>query len=107
MQFLVFINMKTVIPLSNFITREQVLANIKANHGTCYLQLECDWDNASYDYLNSFLDDEVDNGTYLEDVSYNPIKLNDDGTLVFEVCASDTKEYILQCKEEEDGENID
>jgi hypothetical protein len=91
--------MKTVIPLKSFVTREEVLANIKANGGTCYLHLECDWDMASYDYLNSILDDEVDNGTYLCDVTYDPIKL-DNGSLIFEVCAVDCDEYVTQCEEE-------
>jgi hypothetical protein len=91
--------MKTVIPLKSFVTREEVLANIKANGGTCYLHLECDWDMACYDHLNSILDDEVDNGTYLCDVSYDPIKL-DNGSLIFEVCIADCDDYIAKCEEE-------
>lgn len=77
-----------------------MLQNIKDNHGTCYLHLECDWDSGSYDYLNNLLDEDVDNGSYLCDVSFDPIKL-DNGSLIFEVCASDCEEYIEQCKEEE------
>ena len=96
--------MKTVIPLKNFVTREEVLANIKANGGTCYLHLECDWDSANVEYLNCLLDDNVDNGTYLCDVSYDPIKL-DNGSLIFEVCAVDCDDYIEQCKEDEEYES--
>lgn len=98
--------MKTVIPLKNFVNREEVLANIKSNHGVCYLHLCCDWDDADYDRLNFLIDNEVDNGQYLCDVSYNPIKLNDDGTLVFEVCASDCEDFINQCKEDEEEKEI-
>ena len=92
--------MKIIIPLKNFIKREEVLDNIKANDGVCYLQISCDWEDVGYDRLNNILDEEVDNGTYLCDVSYKPIKLNDDGTLVFEVCASDCSDYIKVCEEE-------
>jgi hypothetical protein len=91
--------MKTVIPLKSFVTREEVLKNIKDNRGTCYLYLECDWDMANYEHLNFVLDEDVDNGTYLCDVSYNPIKL-DNGSLIFEVCATDCADYITQCEEE-------
>jgi hypothetical protein len=54
---------------------------------------------ACYDHLNSILDDEVDNGTYLCDVSYDPIKL-DNGSLIFEVCIADCDDYIAKCEEE-------
>lgn len=91
--------MKTVIPLKSFVTREEVLQNIKDNNGNCYLHLECDWDIANYEHLNFVLDEDVDNGTYLCDVSYDPIKFYD-GVLLFEVCAADCADYITQCKEE-------
>ncbi len=96
--------MKTVIPLKYNVTREEVLANIKANRGTCYLHLECDWEDANVEYLNYLLDDWVDNGSYLCDVSYDPIKL-DNGSLIFEVCAADCDDYISQCEEDENYED--
>lgn len=101
--------MKTVIPLSdrNFITRKQVLENIKQNNGVCYFQLCCDWEDCGYDRLNYLLDEEVDNGQFLCDVTYKPIKINKDTTLVFEVCSADTQDYIDQCKEEGECEDID
>ena len=93
--------MKTVIPLKSFVTREEVLANIMENEGTCYLHLECDWERAGYDHLNYLLDENVDNGTYLCDVSYTPIELDkNNGCILFEVCAVDCVDYITQCEEE-------
>jgi hypothetical protein len=99
--------MKTVIPWNTLITREQVLENIKANKGVCYFRICVDWDDTDIDALNYMVDDVVDNGTYLNDLSYTPMKLNKDKTLLIEVCAPDTEDYIAQCKEDEEGECID
>lgn len=91
--------MKTVIPLKNFVTRKEVLQNIKDNDGVCYLHIEHVWYNADHESLNNILDDRVDNGSYLEDLDYTPIKL-DGSSLIFEVCAGDCDGYINQCEEE-------
>ena len=76
-----------------------MLKNIKDNDGVCYLHLEHDWYNADHESLNNMLDNSVDNGEYLEDINYTPIKL-DNGSLVFEVCVGDCDGYINQCEEE-------
>lgn len=94
---------KIVIPLKDKVTKEEVLENIKQNDGVCYLQLECDWEGVCSDLLNDVLDETVERGWHLCDVTYTPIKIKD-GMIIFEACAADCEEFIAEWNGEESEE---
>lgn len=86
--------MKTVIPYqTKQLTEKQILENIKANDGCCYFHISFDWEYLSVENLNDHLDDAVEEGHHLMDISYDPVGV-DSGSIVFEVCASDVSEYL-------------
>ena len=84
----------TVIHYKPFISREEILQNIMENDGKCYLQLIIHWDGASTESLNNLLDEVVEEGYLLEDMSYTPIWLDpSQGLILFEVCVKETGYY--------------
>ena len=79
-------------PFSKY-TKEEILNNISENDGCCYFEISYDWQYCGTQNLNECIDEYVEKGYYLMDVSYTPLRIEGE-EIIIEVCIGDTTEYV-------------
>jgi len=70
-----------------------LIANIKSNDGVACFEVSVDRFNTSTEALNEYVDGMIESGWMLADLSYKPLRVEND-EIVFQVIAADSSEWM-------------